>query len=61
MAVTLFCVTCGRGRTITAIGELPDCRVCGPTTWKTATEPVKEYELSHNDKRFLKSIKVSPE
>lgn len=61
MAVTVYCVNCGRGEVITVIGELPDCRVCGPTKWKTATDPRVDYEVNHNDKRFLKSIRIDPE
>lgn len=61
MAVTLYCQTCGRGETVSGPGILPDCRICGPTTWRTATEPRVDYVVTHNDRRFLKSIRVAPD
>ena len=61
MAVTLYCQQCGRGETITVIGELPDCRICGPTVWRSASDPKQPYELTFNDKRFLRSIRVEAE
>lgn len=61
MAITLYCTQCGRGETIQGLGEVPDCRVCGPTTWKSASDPRVDYALTHMDKRFLKSIRVEAE
>lgn len=63
MGVRVFCETCGRGATLTMIGKVPDCKVCGPTKWRTADQPNDNkypYHLNTNDKRFLKSIRVEP-
>src|SRR5690242_11967130 len=61
----LWCAICGRGIAVERKPsiDLPDCLTCGPTTWRTADEPDQvrfPYMLNHNDKLFLKSIKVEP-
>lgn len=64
VALRLWCATCGRGIVVERkpYVELPDCATCGPTTWTTADAPDDQkypYVLNHNDKRFLRSIRVS--
>lgn len=63
--VTLFCVQCGRGKVIKfpAKEQEVDCDICGMTEWKSADNPSERfpYHLNHNDKRFLRSIRVSAE
>lgn len=34
---------------------------CGSKEWAVVDVPLKEYELSANDRLFLKSIRVAPE
>lgn len=62
----LWCRSCGRGIEIPR-GQtiiLPPCDTCGPTMWDTADAPNDQkypYVLNHNDKRFLRALKISQE
>lgn len=54
----LWCRTCVTG--YASVGELPAlCPNCGqPANWSDTLEPRVRYELTFNDKRFLRSINV---
>ncbi len=64
-ATILYCVRCHSG--YGSIGEVPlRCPMCGQvTSWSTdvpimpAPEPKSPYELNVNDKRFLRSIRIT--
>jgi hypothetical protein len=65
MARVLFCRRCTAGVTATK-GDIPTlCPFCGyGAGWTTQMAPLPDeprpaWELTHNDKRFLASIKVS--
>jgi hypothetical protein len=57
----LYCRHCQTGHA--AVGVVPaTCPQCqNPANWSTSLEPRVPYELTLNDKRFLKGIHVSPE
>lgn len=58
MPRTLYCKNCGRAVTVTY--EVPaQCLGCGDSTWRLAGEPLKDYELSANDRRFLKALRIA--
>lgn len=66
--VTVYCQTCGRGKVVAMPVQdperWPDCDICGPTGWFTADQPDDlkfPYLLNHNDKAFLKSIRIEAE
>ena len=64
MGARVYCTQCGRGATLTMIGKLPECRVCGPTEWRAGDNPNDlkyPYLLNRNDKQFLKSIRIQGE
>ncbi len=60
---TLWCSTCSRAVAFTT--EVPPrCATCNGTTFKaipSSEEPKKDYKLSMNDRRFLKSLRIQPE
>lgn len=60
---SVFCKNCGRRATVDLAGELPSvCLGCGMTGWWRADgEPAVPYELTLNDKRFLRSLRITPE
>jgi hypothetical protein len=38
------------------------CAYCGASgKWRTGGDPKKAYDLSVNDKRFLRSLRIDPE
>jgi len=64
MARTLWCGRCDAGY-LSVAGDVPrQCPFCqaSPTVWRTmapvSDEPRTAWELTHNDKRFLASIRV---
>lgn len=58
--MTLYCLQCGRGAVVDRTGEVPPCRVCGPTTWRSADQPsaAHPYVLTMQDKRFLARLHI---
>lgn len=63
--VTLYCKKCSAG--YASLGEVPRvCPACEQeTSWTTAmpmsSDPRVPYEVSLNDRRFLRSLRISPE
>ena len=65
MARVLYCSHC-QAEYFTDTGPMRSlCYICGrPTIWTTMApvpdEPRPAWELSQNDRRFLRSIKIDP-
>ena len=66
--VTLFCQTCGRGKKIKMPvldpKDWPTCETCGETSWRSADQPNDTqypYALSHNDRKFLRALRIAQE
>jgi hypothetical protein len=59
--MTLFCRSCDSPNHFTRrwIEDDDECTTCGARgQWRTLNEPRTPYELNHNDKAFLRSIRV---
>ena len=57
---TVICTGCDWHVTIAMI--VPDaCPKCGGTHWRTAHDPAQRYELSENDRRLLRALRIAPE
>jgi hypothetical protein len=58
--VILYCRHAGCGVGYGSAGEVPaTCPSCGgPSNWTTRSTPRVPYDLNHNDRRFLRSIRV---
>jgi len=39
----------------------PGGELCGANEWAVIDAPFKPYRISQNDRRFLKSLRISPE
>jgi hypothetical protein len=61
MAGILYCRHCQTGHA--SVGAVPEtCPHClNSANWSTSLEPRVPYELTLNDRRFLKGIHVAPE
>ncbi len=62
-AVTAFCVKCWS--LVTFQQTLPARCTCGGQKWRTVStrcdEPTKPYQLSENDKRLLRQMRIAAE
>lgn len=59
----LFCRVCDAPNPFMRrwLEEHDACQSCGSEgQWRTVNDPTHPYELNHNDKGFLKSIRVDP-
>lgn len=57
-ACKLFCRRCHVG--VVVNGDLPsECPHCRSTTWSSAIDPRVRYQLSADDKRFLRSNRIA--
>lgn len=59
MATVVYCRACKIGYAL--VGKLPSlCPSCGvPAHWVTNLDPTWPFELSYNDKRLLRSLKIA--
>jgi hypothetical protein len=55
----LACRTCGYV-IICQTAEPPFCR-CGNRHWRNAEDPITPYEITLNDRRLLKSLRIQSE
>ena len=63
-AIVLFCRSCDSPNTFDRNWVKDDdmCSTCGATgQWRTINEPRKPWAISHNDRNFLRSIRISPD
>jgi hypothetical protein len=61
MAAILYCRHCNTGYTTTGMIP-PVCPGCLRTgNWTTKPGPKIAYQLTNNDKRFLKTLRIQPE
>ncbi len=59
-----FCKGCKRGAVLDKGVATGTCGTCGSEEWETEDEVFSEpteFEVSLMDKRFLKSIRISPD
>ena len=64
MAVVLFCRSCETANTFSRnwLEDDDACVACGAKgLWRTESEPKVVYDLSVNDRRFLRSLRIAPE
>lgn len=57
----LFCRHCDGLNVIDRnwVSPTDECQFCGAINqWRTINDPKKPYDLSENDKRFLRSLKI---
>lgn len=63
MAMTLYCRVCESPNDFDRnwVNEHDACKSCGAEgQWRTLNEPKQPYELTLNDKRFLRSVRIEP-
>lgn len=63
--MVILCVSCGWRREVD-VGDLPAerialCPKCRGNDWTPADEPTRRYELSSQDRRFLRSLRIRPD
>ena len=64
MAMRLYCRACESPNDFDRnwVTDDDECSTCGTKKqWRTCAEPKKAYDLNHNDKLFLHSIRVKPD
>jgi hypothetical protein len=62
--MTIFCRKCDGANEFDRnwIEETDACKFCGSAgLWRTINEPKHTYDLSLNDQRFLRSLRIAPE
>lgn len=61
--VQIFCELCGFAYVVQLPGEVPlTCDGCkSATTWRTADDPRVAWDVTHNDKQFLRSLRIDAE
>ena len=64
MTMTLFCRNCDGANEFPHnwVNDADACKFCGSTRlWRTSNEPKCPYELTENDKRMLRGLRIVPE
>lgn len=62
--IVYFCVGCGKADIIDKGAETGTCSECHGTDWRSEEEILEEpgpFEVSLNDRRFLRSLRISPD
>lgn len=61
-AVTLWCRHCDGENEFPWYDESLKCKHCGTVNYfRTLNDPKVEYDISVNDRRFLRSLRIAPE
>lgn len=61
MALTLFCRVCDSPNEFPRnwVDDTDECTACGAKKqWRTVNEPKVAWDVSHNDRRFLKALRI---
>lgn len=64
MAMTLYCRECQQPNYFERnwLNEDDACQYCHSVgQWRTLNDPKHDYTLTHNDKRFLRSLRIGQE
>jgi hypothetical protein len=62
MPRTLYCRLCAAAYASVAGDQPAECPACGQAAhWSTEPQARREYVLSENDRRFLKSLRIGAE